>query len=117
MALLIFRLNGVDDDEAAEVRQLLHRHDLPCYETSAGRWGLSVAAIWLIDESRATEARQLLDAYARERQQRVRQDRLARVDAGQQPRLGRSPWQALLILLAAAAILYLSLAPFLTLDR
>ena len=67
MAILLFRLNGVPDDEAADIRALLEQRHIDYYETDAGRWGISVAAIWLRDEDRLIEARRLIDAYEEER--------------------------------------------------
>jgi len=63
MAKLLFQLNNVPDEEADAVRQLLDDNDFQCYETSAGRWGISVAAIWIIDESEFDAARQLINEY------------------------------------------------------
>ena len=60
MSILIFRLNGVGDEEADDVRQILIDNKLAFYESSAGRWGISVAAIWLQDESQADRAQALL---------------------------------------------------------
>ena len=68
MAVLIFRLNGVSDEEAQDVRDLLSDNALESYETSAGRWGLSVAGLWLVDENNTVRARELIDAYQLERQ-------------------------------------------------
>ena len=47
MALLLFRLRNVPDDEADEVRHLLNENSIEFYETSAGNWGISMPAIWL----------------------------------------------------------------------
>lgn len=73
MAKLLFRLNGVEEDEADEVRALLNEADLDYYETDAGRWRISVAAIWLKDEAEFERARQLIEQHQRERQARIRQ--------------------------------------------
>ncbi len=119
MATLIFRLNNVDFDEAEEVRQLLADNDLDFYETNAGRWGISVAGIWLVDESRVEQAKALLQDYARERQQQVRNDYQAACSRGEVPslwqRVQRAPVFYLGVAVLAAAILYLSIWPFLDL--
>jgi hypothetical protein len=39
MAKILFRLNGVSDEEANDVRELLANHAIDFYETSAGNWG------------------------------------------------------------------------------
>jgi hypothetical protein len=51
MTTLIFRLNGVPEDEAADVRGLLDDNGFAYHETSGGSPGLGVAALWLLDDS------------------------------------------------------------------
>jgi hypothetical protein len=63
MAVIIFRLKDVPEDEADEVRELLRANHLDFYETSAGKWGISIAAIWLKDDSQKERARALIDDY------------------------------------------------------
>lgn len=72
MAKILFRLNGVPDDEADEVRALLADHAIDFYETSAGNWGVSMPAIWLTDARQFDQARALLDTYQKERGIRMR---------------------------------------------
>lgn len=72
MAKILFRLNGVPEDEANEVRELLIDNEISFYETSAGNWGVSMAAIWLEDESQFDRARAVIDAYQCERAIRMR---------------------------------------------
>lgn len=72
MAKIIFRLNGVPDDEVYEVRELFVRNAIDFYETSAGNWGVSMPALWLKDDSQFEHARVLLDAYQTERTARMR---------------------------------------------
>ena len=67
MSVLLFRLNGVPDDEANDIRELLDNNDLSYYETSAGKWGISTAAIWLIDEDQLQKAQLLIEEYEKER--------------------------------------------------
>ncbi len=74
MSKLLFRLRGVPDDEAEEVRALLVEHQIDFYETSAGNWGISMPAIWVRDESQYLEAKELLDAYQAARSARVREE-------------------------------------------
>lgn len=38
-AKILFRLSGVPDDEADDVRMLLTDNAIDFYETSAGNWG------------------------------------------------------------------------------
>lgn len=108
MAKLVFRLNGVEDDEADAIRDLLTTNDIAFYETDAGRWGLSVAAIWLTNDEHYLTARQLIDAYQDARQQA--QQGLPVETLAQRCR--RKPATFLLSLIAIAAILYISVAPY-----
>ena len=116
MAELLFRLNGVSDDEADEVRLLLDDNSIDYYETDAGRFGLSVAAIWLPDKHQLKHARDLLDRYQQERQLRIREEYQQAASEGQVPtllqRFIHDPFRFLLVVAAAGAILYLSIAPF-----
>ncbi|UJP04462.1 MAG: DUF6164 family protein [Nitrosomonas sp.] len=73
MAKILFRLSGVSDEEAGDVRELLIRHEIEFYETSAGNWGVSMAAIWLQDGTQFERARALIDAYQVERVVKMRQ--------------------------------------------
>ncbi len=119
MSVLIFRLNSVDFDEAEEVRELLCENQLEFYETSAGRWGLSVAGIWLKDTSQLETAKSLLAEYAQQRQIRVRDQHQKDERLGLQKtllqRVKAAPLQYLLVAFSLAAIIYLSLWPYLTL--
>jgi len=67
MALLLFSLRGVPDDEADEVRELLSEQNIDFYETPAGNWGMSMPALWLKDNGDLEKARSLLDAYQQQR--------------------------------------------------
>ena len=117
MATLIFRLDGVPDDEAAEVRELLSRNDIEYYETDSGRWRISVGALWLRDDGQAAAARDLIEEYQVERGARMRAEHERQRLAGEHPtlrgRLFRHPLQFLLYVAAIGAVLYFSLAPFL----
>lgn len=119
MARLLFKLNGVPDDEADDIRELLDRERIDCYETSAGRWGISLAAIWLKDESQWQQANALIDAYQQERFRRAREEyeqlrREGRLES-HWDRLRSQPLRSLLYLLAVIAVLYLSILPILQL--
>ncbi len=83
MAILLFSLRGVPEDEAAEVRELLCTQQIDFYETSAGNWGVSMPALWLRNEAEFAKARQLLDEYQQHRQITQRQLYLQRKQAGQ----------------------------------
>ncbi len=80
MAKILFRLNGVSDDEANDVRELLTNNAIDFYETSPGNWGVSMPAIWLSDDDQFEKAKELLNVYQNERTVRMREeyDRLKR---------------------------------------
>jgi hypothetical protein len=117
MTALLFRLKGVSEDEAEDVRSLLQRNGLDYYETPGGNWGVSVAAIWLQDESRLVEARGLIEDYQRERGARVRAEHERLRGEGQLEtfvdRLRRRPLQILLYFAIIVVVLYFSIKPFL----
>lgn len=116
MPTLLFKLNNVPEDEAAEVRQLLAEEGIEFYETDAGNWGISLAAIWVRDEGEAARARTLLERYQHERAERVRAEHEAIRRAGEHEtlltRFVSHPLRVLFYLLAIAAIVYLTVMPF-----
>ncbi len=67
MSTLLFRLTNVPEDEADEIRALLQSNGIDYYETSAGNWGISMPALWLIKDEDLFKARQLLDEYQHQR--------------------------------------------------
>lgn len=74
MAVLLFKLRYVPDDEADEIRELLSSNAIDYYETSAGIFGISMPGLWLHNEAQLDKARQLIDEYQQLRQERARQD-------------------------------------------
>ncbi|MFQ3789791.1 DUF6164 family protein [Halomonas sp. A29] len=117
MAALLFRLANVTEEEAWEVRRLLDEQGFDTYETHAGFWRLGVDAIWLRDASQLEAAREVLERYQIERQERVQREHADRVERGEAPtlwqRLRHHPVQMLLVALAVVAMLALTLVPFL----
>ncbi len=120
MAVLLFKLNGVPEDEAQEVRALLAENMIDVYETEAGRWGISLAAIWLREEGQLVQARALIDDYQQQRFLRAREEYEKRKAAGDLEtwfgRALRHPVRFLFNLSAILLILYLSLMPFLVIS-
>lgn len=119
MAVLLFKLRGVPEDEAEAVRERLAAQDFDTYETQAGRWHLGEPAIWLRDPEQFAAARQVIDAYQAERAELLRREREAQRARGEADTLGRrlaqQPFRLLLLVIGAGAILALSLLPFLRL--
>jgi len=121
MARLLFKLNGVPEDEAQDIREVLESHQIDFYETSAGRWGISLAAIWLRDESQLGKANALIDEYQEQRCRLAREEYERRKAEGLLEswwdRLRQQPLHFLLYLLAIIAVLYISILPFIHLGR
>ncbi|WP_404419886.1 DUF6164 family protein [Marinospirillum sp.] len=117
MAVLLFKLSNVPDDEAQEVRELLDEQGLDYYETTAGRWRLGVDAIWLSNNEDAEVASKLLRNYQQERRNKARQEQADLQARGQAPRfmdkLATQPGKVLLSGLGILAILALGLIPVL----
>jgi len=116
MAKLLFKLNSVPDDEADDIREVLDNAQIDYYETSAGNWGLSFAAIWLKDEQQFDQARALLDEYQQRRYQRVIEERETLIANGQQTTWWQAfkhhPIKVTAVVIFVAAVLYLSIVPF-----
>ena len=109
MSMLVFKLNNVELDEADEVRDLLEENEVDFYETSSGRWGISVAGIWVKDKVQFARARELIDVYQSERIAR-----LADQEGGGilWSRFIAAPAQVLSVLLVIFIVIYVSLFPF-----
>jgi hypothetical protein len=121
MAIKLFPLNGVPEDEAEDVRALLKSSSVEFSETLAGNWGLSSAAIWLPDDSRLEEARALIADYQRERQARARAEYEQLCREGKQRTLvdviQAHPLRFFAYMAVIAIILYFSINPFLDLGK
>ncbi|MEW5756553.1 MAG: DUF6164 family protein [Pseudomonadota bacterium] len=121
MAVMLFKLKNVPEDEADEVRALLQEHAIRFYETPPSRWGISMEAIWLEDEAQLAAARQLLDDYQKARTARIRTEYQRQRAAGEAPGLidniKRHPLQFIAIVLFILFILYVSTVPFLDLGK
>lgn len=118
MAKLLFRLNGVSDDEADQIRSLLEQHEIDFYETNAGRWGISMAAIWLRDDESFESARQLILESQQQRQIRLRSEFEEKIRSGDIPpwyqRVMQRPMDFIAVIVAIIGIVALMLWPFLT---
>ncbi len=116
MSKLLFRLRGVPEDEAREVRDLLEANEIDFYETTAGNWGISLPAIWLTDEAQFAVARKLLDSYQSERSRRVRLEYELDRQRGEAKTLWHSfvedPLRFMAYVALAGLVLYLSLVVF-----
>lgn len=113
MAKIIFSLKYVEEDEANDIRALLMEHDIEFYETTAGRWQISLAAIWVRNNEDYGKARALIE----EDQKLRREAYQANIpDIALLPSLWRqcrhNPVEFLFTLVAIAFVLGLTLWPF-----
>lgn len=67
MSKLLFSLRGVPDDEIFEIKELLDFNELDFYETSAGNWGVSMPALWIVNNDDYGKAQNLLNEYHQSR--------------------------------------------------
>jgi len=107
------------EDEAQDVRDLLDRHHIPWFETTAGRFGFSFPAIWLSEDEDWDRARSLLDDYQLQRRERARADLEQQIDSGRAEtflsRLISRPLQFVAIVAVVTVIAYFSIVPFFSL--
>lgn len=119
MAMLLFKLINVPDDEAQEIRALLAHNAINFYETDAGFFRVGLDAIWLPDNTQAEQARALINTYQHERAQQQQHNYAVLVEQGAAPNLWQSlraqPLRFSLFVVAILFILGLSLIPFLML--
>ena len=117
MAKLIFKLKSVSYDEADDIKNLLTENKIDFYESPAGNWEISMHALWLNDEARYTQAKQLIDEYQVKRSQRIRLETQQKIDQGEYEtfiqRLFNKPIQVFITLAIIIFILYFSIMPFL----
>ena len=121
MAKLLFRLNQVEDDEADDVRALLDEAGLEYYETNAGRWRVSVAAIWLRHDDDYEQARAMLDDYQQQRSERLQEEYRQLEENGEQEtflqRAREHPADLILVILSVVIVIGLMVWPFLNFAR
>lgn len=121
MAKLVFKLKDVPEQEIIAVRELLDEHGFEYYETHGGNWGISVAGIWVTDDAKQAEARQVIEAFQVEHAERMRAVHRELQDAGEAEGILRrfqdNPLRFILYLAFAFVIGYFSLTPFFELGR
>ncbi len=116
MPHLIFHLHNVPDDEADDVRSLLQENQIDFYETSAGRWKIGLAAIWLPNNLQKLQAESLLDAYQKKRYQDFTEHREHLKKLGtlssMQEKLYTQPLQFIAAITGIIIVLAISVLPF-----
>jgi penicillin-binding protein-related factor A (putative recombinase) len=120
MPVLLFNLKGVPDDEAEAVREVLDQNKIDFYETTAGNWGISLAAIWLKDKTQLIQAKQLIDTYQNERYQQASVEYEQLRQQGLAPTLAskflQNPIRFIIFLIIIGVIIYFSVMPFIYLN-
>ncbi|GAB2501462.1 DUF6164 family protein [Arenimonas alkanexedens] len=121
MAKLLLNLRNVPDDEADEVRALLHAREIDFYETPPSFWGVSAGGFWLADPGQLELARSHLAQYQAERGERMRAEREAALREGRAPGtwagIRSHPRQAIGAIIGIVLMLAVATLPFLLLAR
>ena len=116
MAQMIFLLKDVPEAESDAVRVLLDDAGIVYYETFAGRWNISVPALWVTDDNDFAPARTLINAYQETLLKTIAAEKQQLADNGQTPTFWQSlisrPATGLFFLAAIAVVLGLSILPF-----
>ncbi len=121
MAVRIFNLRNVPDDEAEDIRELLQQDNIDFYETPAGNWGVSVPSLWVRDEIQEPRAKSLIAAYQKERQIKAKAEYARQQAAGEQrtifDSIKENPLRFIAYMLIIVGLLYISTMPFLNLAK
>lgn len=121
MSVQLINLRGVPDDEAEELRELLKTNEIDYYETPAGRWGVSMPAIWLHDSNQLEKAKLLVGKYENERFARVRSEYEALKREGKHrtiiDEIKENPLRVVIYLAIIVVVIYLSTKPFIDIGR
>ena len=116
MAVLLFSLRNVPDDEAEEIRRLLASNGIEFYETPAGKWGISSQGIWLRDGDELPKAKSLVEMYQKERFVSRRQEFESLKKQGKSKTIvhaiAENPLRFVFYLVVIGIVLYLSIVPF-----
>lgn len=112
MAQLVFRLKNVPDEEADDIRALLSEHDIEFYETTAGRWQISMAGIWVRDKNQAQQAKALIAEDQAKRAATAQEISARDWLVGFLTHARQNPVEFLFTLMAVLLVLSLSVIPF-----
>lgn len=117
MAVKLMNLRNVPVDELADIFELLDSHEIAYYETPGGTFGISLAALWLRDETQLEEARRLLDAYAERRLLTARAELDSLHNAGKRRTFidiaKENPLRYIVYIALVIALFYFSIVPYL----
>lgn len=117
MAVKLMNLRNVPVDELVDIYDLLDSHNIEYYETTAGTFGISLAALWVSNDSQFEHARMLLDEYARQRFANARKEyESLRETNGERTFFDiarENPLRFILYVAGVLAVIYFSVMPFL----
>lgn len=121
MAVRLFSLRHVPEEESEGIRSLLNENRIEFYETGAGNWGISSPAIWLQDKADQERAKQLIDEFQQSWSQSQREHHARLRQEGKADRffdrLQKNPLQVLVYLAIVLLVLYVSTKPFISLGN
>lgn len=121
MGSKLMGLRNVPADELDDIHALLEQHEIRYYETSAGTFGISLPALWLVDDNQLPQARQLLDDYAVQRSLQAQARWQSALQAGTQRTLvdlvREHPLRFIGYAALIGALIYLSTVPFMLVAR
>ncbi|MEZ5454915.1 MAG: DUF6164 family protein [Lysobacteraceae bacterium] len=108
MAILIFHLHSVPEEEAEDIRALLTSHSIAFFETQPSNWGVSHGAMWVESQEEALAARRCIDSYQAARAANARSTavRVTLLDT-----LRQSPGRFVIVLLGILLVLLLTALP------
>lgn len=117
MSKIVFRLKDVPEEEADGVRELLTDKDIEYFETDAGRWGISIGALWVKDNDDFDVARELIEEfqlqYRKDVQHQFEKDKQEGKVFGFWQRFSQYPLQVLAYLILILIVLAFTLLPML----
>ncbi|UTF61328.1 DUF6164 family protein [Gilvimarinus sp. DA14] len=116
MSHLLMRTSGASFDEVAGLIDRLEAEDIECYQTDSGFWRLGVDGLWVRNSADTERAKRVLEEYQAQFRQEAQEQHRALHARGEAPsfagQLWRHPVKVILALAAVAAILAISLLPF-----
>ncbi len=116
MAKQLLKLRNVPEDELAEIYELLESHEIEFYETSPGNWGISMPALWLVNDEDYSHVHTMLDEYSEQRGHRAREEYEYLKQSGKartfMDMARENPFKVGLYLAIVLVLVYFSIAPF-----
>lgn len=116
MAIKLYPLRNVPDDEAEQMRELLRTAEIEFHETNAGFIGIGTAAIWVDDPAQFEHAQSLIAEYQQQRYHQAHDQFLQRKARGDQTHfidlLKENPARIIFYILFALFLVLIMTTPF-----